>query len=51
MAQEVANVHIHIDQRAYVSANPTTGAALYQLAHIPAGAELVKDGHARDSRS
>ncbi len=54
MAQDNENgqtVHIHIDHRAYVSSSPTTGAALYRIANIPAGAELFKDGNGHDSDS
>ena len=36
-------VRIHIDQHAYQSATPTTGAALYQLANIAPGLVLFKE--------
>ena len=36
-------VRIHIDQHKYESPNPTTGAALYALAHIAAGLELFRE--------
>ncbi len=34
---------IHIDQHAYESPNPTTGAALYTLARVPPGLELFRE--------
>jgi hypothetical protein len=54
MNQEVRHPHvvrIHIDKQIYESPTPTTGAALYLLAHIPAGLQLFKetDGHDEDS--
>ena len=43
-------VRIHIDREAYESPNPTTGEALYALAHIAAHRELFRevDGEAED---
>ncbi len=41
-------VRIHIDKQVYESPNPTTGAALYLLAHIPEGLWLFKEGHGHD---
>jgi hypothetical protein len=41
-------VHIHIDKTRYESPAPTTGKALYVLAHIPAGLQLFKEGHGHD---
>jgi hypothetical protein len=42
---------IHIDQHLYESPNPTTGAALYMLAHVPTGLELFLevDGNREDA--
>jgi hypothetical protein len=42
-------VHIHIDKQLFESPDPTTGAALYALAHIQAGVQLFKDGHGHDA--
>jgi hypothetical protein len=39
----VHEVRIHIDQHAYQSPTPTTGAALYQLANIEPGLVLFKE--------
>jgi hypothetical protein len=36
-------VRIHIDQHPYHSNNPTTGVALYELAHIGVGLQLYKE--------
>ena len=36
-------VRIHIDQHPYHSPNPTTGAGLYELAHIGAELQLYKE--------
>ena len=47
MNQEVKHpqvVRIHIDKQVYESPTPTTGAALYLLAHVPAGVQLFKEG-------
>ena len=44
-------VRIHIDKKLYESATPATGAALYLLAHVPAGLQLLKEGHDRDEDS
>lgn len=41
-------VHIHIDKQRYESPTPTTGAALYLLAHISAELQLCKEGHGHD---
>jgi Multiubiquitin len=38
-------VRIHVDKQVYESPTPTTGAALYLLAHVPAGLQLFKEGH------
>jgi hypothetical protein len=46
MSIEIATSHgvrIHLDQHPYHSPNPTTGAALYQLGHVPAGYALFKE--------
>lgn len=54
MNQEVKRAHvvrIHIDKQLYESPHPTTGAALYLLAHIPAGLRLFKEGHGHDEDS
>lgn len=54
MNQEVKHPHvvrIHIDKRPYESPTPTTGAALYLLAHVPAGLQLFKEGHGHDEDS
>jgi hypothetical protein len=48
MNQELSRAHavrIHIDKHVYESPTPTTGAALYRLAHVPVGLELFKEGH------
>jgi hypothetical protein len=37
------DVRIHIDQKAYQSPNPTTGADLYELGHVPEGKVLYKE--------
>lgn len=49
--QHARVVRIHIDKQLYESPTPTTGAALYQLAHIPAGLQLVKEEHGHDADS
>ncbi|MET4235696.1 hypothetical protein ABIA85_009011 [Bradyrhizobium sp. LA6.10] len=36
-------VRIHIDQKPYHSPNPTTGADLYELGHVPEGKVLYKE--------
>src|SRR5208282_1540608 len=36
-------VRIHIDREVYESPNPTTGEALYELAHIAAHRELFRE--------
>ena len=36
-------VRIHIDQKAYHSPNPTTGADLYELGHVPEDKVLYKE--------
>jgi len=36
-------VRIHIDREAYESPSPTTGEALYEIAHIPAHRELFRE--------
>lgn len=36
-------VRVHIDRKAYESPNPTTGAALYELAHIAHHRELLQE--------
>jgi len=36
-------VRIHIDRKPYQSPNPTTGAALYDLGHIPSAKELFRE--------
>ena len=36
-------VSIHIDEKPYESANPTTGEALYKLGHIPLGYDLFRE--------
>lgn len=41
-------VHIHVDKQQFESPDPTTGAALYALAQIPAGVQLFKDAHSHD---
>lgn len=41
-------VRIRIDKRLYESPTPTTGAALYLLAQVPAGQQLFKEGHGHD---
>lgn len=54
MNQEVKHpnvVRIHIDKQLYESPTPTPGAALYLLAHIPAGLQLFKDGPGNDEDS
>lgn len=51
MNQEVKHPHvvrIHIDKQLYESPTPTNGAALYLLAHIPAGLQLFNEGHGHD---
>jgi hypothetical protein len=40
---DIHEVRIHIDQHAYQSPAPTTGAALYQLANIEPGLVLFKE--------
>jgi hypothetical protein len=44
-------VRILIDKQPYESPTPTTGAALYLLAHIPAGVGLFKEGTGHDEDS
>jgi hypothetical protein len=44
-------VRIQIDKQVYESPTPTTGAALYVLAHIPAGLQLFREGHDHDEDS
>jgi Multiubiquitin len=54
MNQEIQHprvVRIHIDKQLYESPTLTTGAALYLLAHIPAGLQLFKEGHGNDGDS
>ncbi len=54
MNQEVNHrrvVRIQIDKQLYESPAPTTGAALYLLAHIPAGLQLFWEGHDHDEDS
>ena len=36
-------VRIHIDRKPYQSPNPTTGAALYELGHVPPSQELFRE--------
>ena len=36
-------VRIHIDRKPYESTTPTTGVALYALAHIPSEKELIRE--------
>ena len=36
-------VSIHIDEKPYESANPTTGEALYKLGHVPLGYDLFRE--------
>jgi hypothetical protein len=36
-------VRIHIDRKPYESPTPTTGVALYALAHIPSEKELIRE--------
>lgn len=38
-----ARVRIHIDQKPYESANPTTGADLYKLGHVQPGLSLYRE--------
>jgi len=48
MNQEVKHAHvarIHVDTQPYESPSPTTGAALYLLAHVQAGLQLFSRGH------
>ena len=43
-------VRIHVDKHVYESPTPTTGAALYRLAHVPTGLQLFAEGeHGEDS--
>jgi hypothetical protein len=44
-------VRIQIDKQSYESPTPTTGAALYLLAHIQAGVQLFKEGTGHDQDS
>jgi hypothetical protein len=44
-------VRIHIDKHLYESPNPTTGAALYLLAHVQVGLQLFKEGHGHEEDS
>lgn len=51
MNQEVKHqqvVRIHIDKHIYESPTPTTGSALYLLAHVPDGSQLFKERHGHD---
>lgn len=41
-------LHIHIDKQHYESPTPTTGAALYALAGVQAGLQLLKEVHGHD---
>jgi hypothetical protein len=41
--EQKREVRIHIDQKPYDSPNPTTGAALYKLAHVQANFELFRE--------
>ena len=48
MNQEVKHlqvVRIHIDKQVYESPTPTTGAALYLLAHVPPELQIFDGGH------
>ena len=45
LLKDVHVVRIHIDKQVYESPTPTTGAALYLLAHVSAGLQLFKEGH------
>jgi len=36
-------VHIHVDRKTYKSRSPTTGEALYELANVPEGHDLLRD--------
>lgn len=40
---EKHEVRIHIDRKPYESPNPTTGAALYALGHVPSGKKLFRE--------
>lgn len=54
MNQEIQHprvVRIHIDKQLFESPTPTTGAALYLLAHIPAGLQLFEEGRGHDEDS
>lgn len=54
MNQEVKHAHvvrIHIDNQLYESPSPTTGAALYLLAHVPAGLQLFDEGRGHEVES
>lgn len=54
MNQELNHAHvvrIHIDSQVYESPSPTTGAALYLLAHVPTGVQLFKEGHDPEEES
>jgi len=44
-------VRIQIDKQPYESPTPTTGAALYLLAHIQAGVQLFTEGTSHDQDS
>lgn len=41
-------LRIHIDKQHYESPTPTTGAALYALARVQAGLQLLKEVHGHD---
>lgn len=41
-------VRVHIDKQLYESPTPATGAELYELAHIPTGVQLFKEGSNSD---
>jgi Multiubiquitin len=43
MENRKPEVRIHIDQKPYESANPTTGDALYKLGHVQSGFELFRE--------
>lgn len=42
-AQQKNKIRIHIDQKAYESLNPTTGADIYELGHVLEGFALYKE--------
>ncbi|MGD0165608.1 MAG: multiubiquitin domain-containing protein [Candidatus Sulfotelmatobacter sp.] len=43
MENHTHEVRIHIDEKAYESPNPTTGAALYALGNVKPGMELFRE--------